>query len=116
MIGLRPLFGLVLALCLALTSGAMAVARGQAPAVGQIVLCTGLGVVSVGIDAEGNPTGPAHICPYCVLAAFAVVEPSPAGPARPLTWRAARWPDPGPPPAVSRRALPPAARAPPISV
>lgn len=54
------------------TSGAMAVARGQAyDAVGQIVLCTGHGAILVTVDAQGEPIEPPHLCPDCVLAMLA---------------------------------------------
>jgi hypothetical protein len=80
---LRPLAALLLALLLALTSGTMAVARGQATAVGTLVLCTGQGVVAVPVDAEGKPTGAAHICPDCALSLFAALSAPPPGPVRP---------------------------------
>ena len=57
----------------------MAVARGQATALGSMVLCTGSGPVSVPVDAGGKPTGPAHICPDCALSLFAAqAAPPPA--------------------------------------
>ena len=58
----------VLALVMLLTSGAMAVARGQAYDVaGQIVLCSGHGIVVVLLDAEGDPVARPHLCPDCML-------------------------------------------------
>lgn len=80
----RPAAALVLALVLALTSGAMAVARGQTSAVGTLVLCVGDGLVSVAVDAEGQPSGPAHICPDCALSLFAAQAVPPLGVARPV--------------------------------
>lgn len=82
---LRPLTALLLALLLALSSGTMAVARGQATAVGTMVLCSGQGPVAVPVDAEGNPTGPAHICPDCALSLFAAHSAPPPALARPAT-------------------------------
>lgn len=67
----RPLFGLFLALCLALTSVSLAVARVQAPMTGWAELCGTAGAVAV--DAEGRPVGPVHLCPDCI-AAFAVAD------------------------------------------
>jgi hypothetical protein len=64
---LRPLIAVALSLMLAFTSLGLAFARGQAMAGGQIVLCTGAGPVTVTLDAQGNPTGHAHICPDMAL-------------------------------------------------
>lgn len=66
----RPFIALSLALIIALTSGAMAVARGQTTAAGSIVLCTGTGPLTVQVDADGQPIGPVHICPDCALGLF----------------------------------------------
>jgi hypothetical protein len=59
-------FALLIGL-IGLTSQTMAVARGQAAATGQVVLCTGAGIQTISIDAEGNPTQGGHLCPDCVL-------------------------------------------------
>jgi hypothetical protein len=71
---LRPLRlgapALLLALIVALTSVTMAVARGQGRPAGEMVLCLGLGLVSVPIDDRGRPTGPAHLCPDAAPALF----------------------------------------------
>ena len=64
---IRLLTSLTLAFVLALTSQSMAVARGAAPATGQMVLCTGAGTVMVYMDAEGQPTSAPHICPDAAL-------------------------------------------------
>ncbi|SMX29403.1 hypothetical protein TRP8649_03537 [Pelagimonas phthalicica] len=60
---LRSLTACVMALMLALTSQTLAVAQGQAAAVGELEICHGFGVVSIPVDAEGNPTGPPIVCP-----------------------------------------------------
>jgi hypothetical protein len=73
---------LVLALTLVLTSQAFALARGQAAAAGQMVICTGTGFVMLTVDADGNPTGPAHVCPDAIAVLGALVPP-PALPVRP---------------------------------
>jgi len=55
-------------------------ARADAPPAGQMVLCTGAGLVSVHVDAEGNPTGAPHLCPDAVpgfLVALPLAEPLP---------------------------------------
>ena len=83
---LRPVIGLCLALMLALTSGAMAVARGQTMAAGTIVLCTGTGPLAVSVDADGQPVGPAHICPDCALSLLDAPAPAPADMALPGVW------------------------------
>ncbi|MGH1415467.1 MAG: hypothetical protein ACRBB0_18410 [Pelagimonas sp.] len=77
---LRSLSAYALVLILALTSQTMAVAQGQAAAMGEMEICQGLGVVSVPVDAEGNPTGAPMICPDFagVLALDAL--PAPVGP------------------------------------
>ncbi len=70
---------LVLALVLLFTSASMAAARDQTrAAVGQMQLCTGHAVVTVLMDHNGQPLGPPHICPDCVLAA-APGQPDPPG-------------------------------------
>nr|WP_238381067.1 DUF2946 family protein [Alkalilacustris brevis] len=45
----------------------MTVARGMAPPDYTATLCTEAGIVTIHLDAEGNPTGPGHICPDCVI-------------------------------------------------
>jgi hypothetical protein len=62
----HSLTALGLCLVLALTSLTLAGARGTAQSVDQIVLCTGAGPVSVPVDANGQPTGPSHLCPDCL--------------------------------------------------
>lgn len=63
----RAYLGIALALLLALTGQSMAVARGTTGPAGQMVLCTGTGPVSILVDENGQPTGPPHYCPDCVL-------------------------------------------------
>ncbi|MDF0603327.1 hypothetical protein P1J78_21575 [Psychromarinibacter sp. C21-152] len=70
----RPFLATLLSLVLLATSGAMAVARGQAMAAGQIVLCTGTGPLAVAVDARGEPIGPLHVCPDCALTLLAAVD------------------------------------------
>lgn len=61
----------VLALVVVLTAQQMAAARGQMRVAGVFVMCTGAGVVTVTLDENGDPTGPAHVCPDCVVGFFA---------------------------------------------
>ncbi len=56
------LSALLLSLILAVTAQGMAFARGQAPAEGQMILCTGQGMVMVFTDADGRPTSPPQLC------------------------------------------------------
>lgn len=58
---------------LVVTSSSMAVARGAVGPSGQMVLCTGGGVVTVFVDADGEPTGPPHYCPDCALSLLMAV-------------------------------------------
>ncbi|MDO6728714.1 hypothetical protein Q4577_01705 [Marinovum sp. 2_MG-2023] len=69
---LRPFTGLFLALILGFTAQSMAVARGMSQPVDEIILCTGNGPVMMAVDENGNPTGPAHICPEFTLSVFQV--------------------------------------------
>ncbi len=58
---------LFLSLTLVLTSYSLAVARGQSPDVGtDMVICTGVGMITMTIGADGEPTETAHICPDAV--------------------------------------------------
>lgn len=71
----RPL-SLALILCLALTGIGLGAARGTVMLDGQVVLCTGMGVVVV--DHPGAPQRP-HLCPdmaLSLLAATAVMAPA----------------------------------------
>ncbi len=74
---MRRLISLCAVLLLVLTAQQMAMARGQTTDVtGQVILCTGNGIVTVTLDAQGKPAGPAHICPDCALSfVLAVANP-----------------------------------------
>ena len=72
----RPFAAIALALLLVVTAQSMAVARGMPGAAGSVVLCTGSGPVTILTDAEGQPIGPAHICPDCALALIVTLEQS----------------------------------------
>jgi hypothetical protein len=72
----RNLAAIALSLVLALTAGALAVARGQGAASGRVEICTGNGPVMLARDADGKPTGHAHLCPdAAVFVAEGVVPP-----------------------------------------
>ncbi len=65
-----PLIGLLLALVMTLTSQGMAVARAMPGPSGLIELCNSTGPVMVAVDDNGQPVGPAHICPDFAAHAF----------------------------------------------
>jgi hypothetical protein len=68
------MIALLIALTVALTSQTFALARGRAVAAGEMVICAGGGFVTQAVDAEGRPTGPAHVCPDAVVALAALAQ------------------------------------------
>lgn len=74
----RTLTAALAILATVLTAGVVGAARGQAAAVGEMVLCSGGVAVSVPVDADGRPTGPPHWCPDCVASLFAAAVDPPA--------------------------------------
>jgi hypothetical protein len=64
---MKRLLSLFLVLVVVVTSQQLALARGQATAAGEMVLCVGGGMMTVAVDASGKPVGPAHVCPDGVL-------------------------------------------------
>jgi hypothetical protein len=78
----RALSLIVLVLTLTVSGVSASMARHNAPAVGDMVLCTGGGMISVSVDAEGRPTGPMLPCPDCLppMAALAGNAGALAGP------------------------------------
>ena len=79
----RALLAISLALLLAATSQTMAVARGQARVAGDVVICSGYGITTISVDENGDPVGPAHICPDMVLALMAALGHTPVSLLRP---------------------------------
>ena len=63
MLRLRRYVAITMALVLVLTGHSMAIARGLTGPEGFAEYCIGESAVMVPVDAEGNPTGPAHLCP-----------------------------------------------------
>lgn len=61
---------LALSAAIILTSGSMAVARGQVMVAGKLVICTGSAPKVIRVDSNNQPVGPAHYCPECVLSIF----------------------------------------------
>ncbi|WP_323035568.1 hypothetical protein [Pararhodobacter sp.] len=71
---LRALSVVWMVLVLAAGSVTMAMARHQPRAIGEIDLCTGFGMVSVAVDAQGKPTGPLMPCPDATPALAALTD------------------------------------------
>ncbi|MDN5786705.1 hypothetical protein [Pseudorhodobacter sp.] len=77
---LRPFCLLLLCLSLAAGSAAMAVARAQAVALSRggttVVICSGYGLMTITLDADGKPVGPVHPCPKCLAGLAGYILPS----------------------------------------
>lgn len=74
MTSLRAFSLLWMVLVLATSSVTMAMARHQPRAMGEIDLCTGYGMVSVAVDAQGEPIGPLMPCPDATPALAALTD------------------------------------------
>ena len=90
---LRRHIALILVLALTLTGHQAAQARGMQTAVGTMVICVGQTVVTVQVDADGQPVEHVHLCPDISLfvaeaAGFAQRAPEPAWVAVPRDRRA----------------------------
>jgi len=112
---LRLIHALFLSLTLVLTSYSMAVARGQSSDIGtDMVICTGVGMITVTIGPDGEPVEATHICPDAMsifAAGFATVDlPVQASQ---MQWRIKV---PAGAAALSRETLTPSARGPPLAV
>jgi hypothetical protein len=101
-----------MALMLVVTGESFAVARGMPGAAGQIILCTGNGVVIVDVDENGQPLERGHICPDAALFVLAAVAEPPPGVQRPMGAVQKLVADKGVRP-LSRGAVDPVARGPP---
>ena len=71
------LASLLLVLSLGLSTVGFGVARGQAPADGQMVICTGHGIVTISVDADGNPVESYMLCPDAALVFHAALTLEP---------------------------------------
>ena len=60
---LRPISALMLALTMVISTIGFGIAHGQPQVTGQMPLCTGHGIVTVEIDADGQPVERIGICP-----------------------------------------------------
>jgi hypothetical protein len=72
----------LLTACVAATSVTTAVARSAAQGHYSVVICGLEGVVQITLDAQGNPVGPMHPCPDCVVIATATLPSGTEAPAR----------------------------------
>lgn len=88
---LRSTLILGLAAAFIMLTQSMAFARGQAPAVDQVVICSGGAVLTVAVDENGQPVGPPHICPDCALMMMALAVPPNTIPAQNTVFQTARW-------------------------
>jgi len=78
------LLALFTALVLGLSSVGAGHARGHAQHAGAIVICTGQGVVTLRVDAEGRPVERQVPCPDCVLSLLACAGVPPGALPAPL--------------------------------
>lgn len=100
---------------LVLTGQQISMAKASGPGVMQAVICSGGGLITVTLDADGNPTGPAHVCPDAMLAFVpGVALPTPAP--RRITIRAAQATAHATTMAPAALRLLPPPRGPPLSV
>lgn len=82
----QPFIAVALSALLVLTGHSMAQARMAPGPQGHIVLCTGTGPLAVLVDVDGQPTGPAHICPDCAISLFQAVVDAGPNMAAPTAW------------------------------
>lgn len=71
---------------MATTGLSVAMARGQSGSAGAVVICRGLTVVTVLVDADGQPVEAQHLCPDAVLALFVDVGVAATMPQVALSW------------------------------
>jgi len=103
---IRSLFALCLALTLAAANIGFGVAKGTAHPVTHAVICQGLTLTVIALDARGNPVETPHLCPDAAAGfgaeggtmayARAPVEVTALTPSRPATSVVARVFDTGP--------------------
>jgi len=64
---------LILALAIALVSVHTAIGRAEASGAWDVEFCVGAEVITVTLDAKGQPVKRNHTCPDCVLSGLAVL-------------------------------------------
>ncbi|MCC5993061.1 MAG: hypothetical protein JJT99_11100 [Rhodobacteraceae bacterium] len=75
---LRHISALMLACALALASVGFVQARHHAADAQTLVICSGYGLITITIDADGNPVEQTMPCPDCTLVLYAMLaEPAP---------------------------------------
>lgn len=111
----RHITAFLLVLVVGFTSVQLAAARGQPPAVGTLVICTGSGPMHILVDENGVPTGGVMICPDYAMAFFADVSFAVPGVHRVDVWRD-MWQSTGHAASVEWGATPANARGPPDHV
>jgi hypothetical protein len=113
---MSALSAIFLSLALALASVTMATARAQSASVaGEITICSGYGVVSVAVDADGNPVGPVHPCPDCLAGLHLAMLPTAPATALPPQ-RSVRLAQPRAGAQHTQTVLQPKSRGPPVVI
>lgn len=77
MIFLRRLFAMILVITMVATTGTMAVMRDRDVGAQAMVICTGVGLHTILVDANGERVDPAPICPECNVMTLAAGAPAP---------------------------------------
>lgn len=116
MFRLRPFLHLTLVLTVLLTAQVMGAARGQARVAGELVICSGQGVVTLRLDADGNPVDPPMICPDCALTLLVQGISEGGSLAPPVSVTPVIWPGPVAAPVKPATPVHTQARAPPGTV
>ena len=75
----RLYLSLFLSLLLTVSSVGFGMARGLIPPAGQMVICTGNGLITVSFDANGQPVESHTLCPDSVMSLQAAVAVPPLG-------------------------------------
>jgi hypothetical protein len=74
----------LIALVVGLASIGVGAAQGHAPPAGVVVICAGGDIVTVRVDAQGEPVETQRPCPDCVLVLHALPGMPPICPCRPV--------------------------------
>ena len=74
MMSLRAVLVLFLVSALSLTGQTMAAAKGANDPAGRLIICQGMAVTLIYVDAEGQPTEAPHFCPECLAAWLTAIE------------------------------------------
>lgn len=88
---LRSLTHLLLILSVLVTAQIIGMARGQARVADQMVICSGGAVLTVQVDADGNPVGAPHFCPDCAMTLLTGLATTQPELQRPISLRSLAW-------------------------